>query len=53
MVMRQMADEHELLKAHITQLADLLRELMEDAQDLQMKDLELRQEKYVNICDME
>ena len=53
MVMRQMADEHELLKAHITQLADLLRELMEDAQDLQMKDLELRQEKYYNICDME
>ena len=45
MVMRQMADEHELLKTHITQLSDLLKELMEDAQDLQMKELELRQEK--------
>ena len=45
MVMRQMADEHELLKTHISQLADLLKELMEDAQDLQLKELELRQEK--------
>ena len=48
LVMRQMADEHELLKMHITQLSDLLKELMEDAQDLQLKELELRQEKYVS-----
>jgi len=47
MVMRQMADEHEMLKAHVGQLTELLRELMEDAQDLQMKELELRHEKYV------
>ena len=47
MVMRQMAEEHEMLKAHVGQLTELLRELMEDAQDLQMKELELRQEKYV------
>ena len=45
MVMRQMAEEHELLKTHISQLSDLLKELMEDAQDLQLKELELRQEK--------
>jgi phosphatidylinositol phospholipase C, beta len=45
MVMRQMAEEHEMLKAHVGQLTELLRELMEDAQDLQMKELELRQEK--------
>jgi len=44
--MRQMAEEHELLKTHISQLFDLLKELMEDAQDLQLKELELRQEKY-------
>jgi len=48
MVMRQMAEEHELLKTHISQLSDLLKELMEDAQDLQLKELELRQEKYDN-----
>jgi len=48
MVMRQMAEEHELLKSHISQLSDLLKELMEDAQDLQLKELELRQEKYDN-----
>jgi len=48
MVMRQMAEEHELLKIHIAQLSDLLKELMEDAQDLQLKELELRQEKYYN-----
>lgn len=47
MVMRQMAEEHEMLKAHVGQLTELLRELMEDAQDLQMKELELRQEKLV------
>jgi len=46
MVMRQMAEEHEMLKSHICQLSDLLKELMEDAQDLQLKELELRQEKY-------
>jgi phosphatidylinositol phospholipase C, beta len=46
MVMRQMADEHDLLKSHVSQLTDLLRELMEDAQDLQLKELEIRQEKY-------
>jgi len=46
MVMRQMDEEHELLKTHISQLSDLLKELMEDAQDLQLKELELRQEKY-------
>jgi len=49
MVMRQMADEHELLKTHISQLSDLLKELMEDAQDLQLKELELRHEKYSDI----
>ena len=48
MVMRQMDEEHELLKTHISQLSDLLKELMEDAQDLQLKELELRQEKYDN-----
>lgn len=47
MVMRQMADEHEMLKGHVLQLTELLRELMEDAQDLQLKELELRQEKLV------
>ena len=46
MVMRQMAEEHEQLKTHVSQLAELLKELLEDAQDLQMKELELRQEKY-------
>jgi len=46
MVMRQMAEEHELLKSHISQLSDLLKELMEDAQDLQLKELEFRLEKY-------
>jgi len=46
MVMRQMAEEHELLRTHISQLSDLLKELMEDAQDLQLKELELRQERY-------
>jgi len=43
-----MDEEHELLKTHISQLSDLLKELMEDAQDLQLKELELRQEKYDN-----
>ena len=47
MVMRQMAEEHEMLKSHVSQLTELVRELMEDAQDLQLKELEMRQEKYV------
>ena len=52
MVMRQMAEEHELLKTHVSQLSDLLKELMEDAQDLQLKELELRQEKYYNYTSL-
>ena len=49
MVSRQMTEEHELKKEHIKQQSELLRQLMETAQNLQLKDMEARQERYAVI----
>ncbi|KAK2157222.1 hypothetical protein LSH36_195g03077 [Paralvinella palmiformis] len=45
MVARQMVEEHEMRKSHVIQQSDLLKKLMEDAQLLQIKELEVRQER--------
>ena len=45
LVARQMTEEHECRKSHVTQQTDLLRKLMEEVQATQLKDMELRQER--------
>lgn len=50
MVARQMVEEHEMRKSHVIQQSDLLKKLMEDAQLLQIKELEVRQERYLDVC---
>lgn len=47
MVYGLMTEEHELLKCHILQQSELLKKLLEESQNLQLKDLELRQEREV------
>lgn len=45
MVYGLMTEEHELLKCHILQQSELLKKLLEESQNLQLKDLEFRQER--------
>ena len=45
MVARQMTEEHELKKSHVTQQSELLKRLMEEAQVLQLKELDARQDR--------
>lgn len=45
MVMRHLAEVYELLKSHIQQQTELLRQLMTEVQAAQVKDLDLRNER--------
>src|SRR6218665_1299637 len=45
MVMRHLAEVYELLKLHIQQQTELLRQLMTEMQTAQAKDLDLRNER--------
>ena len=47
MVARQMEEEHDLRKVHVIQQTELLKKLMEEAQVLQLKELDVRQERLV------
>ena len=49
MVARQLGEEHEINKEHVLQQRELLKKLMEEAQVLQNKELELRQDKYPHL----
>lgn len=46
MVSRQKGEEHELKRAHVLQQSELLKKLLEDAQVVQKKELELRHDRY-------
>ncbi len=46
MIARQRLEEHELTKVHVAQQKELLRRLMEEAQAVQVRELELRQDRY-------
>ena len=45
MVARQMTEEHELRKGHVSQQSELLKTLMDVAQAGQLKELEARQDR--------
>ena len=45
LVARQMTEEHEIRKTHVLQQTELLKKLIEDAQAVQLKEMELRQER--------
>ena len=47
MAQRQLTEEHELTKLHVSQQTELLQRLMESVQAKQMRDLDVRQERYV------
>ena len=44
---RQMTEEHEIRKIHVTQQTELMKKLMEDAQTTQLKEMELRQVRLI------
>ena len=45
MVLQQLQEQHELLKANIHQQNELLSKLMKDYQETQLKDLESRHDR--------
>ena len=47
MVMRQVTEEHDAKKEHIVQQNECLRKLLQAAQQEQLKELEVKQERYV------
>lgn len=47
MVARQLLEEHTLLKSHIEQQHELLTRLMQEFRDVQIKELEVRHDRYV------
>ena len=46
---RQLVEEHEIRKTHITQQNDLLKKLFEDVKQEQIKELDARHERSVHL----
>ena len=49
LVLRQLTEQHELVRAHVLAQAELSRQLLADMQAAQMKELEARHERCVLV----
>lgn len=52
LVVRQVTEEHELMKEHVRQQNELLVKLIEEAHQLQLTELEARQERSVFVDEL-